>query len=126
MDNQVETLSCRKAEKEGQSADLICDALFRITLGVRFRGRSELQTSNVRKLLDLLVKTKREMSLNGLIATADRDYGSMELLQTLSTFGISTVMIMSEHNLRYHHFAGRSYLNPSMCDEYKKSNEEKG
>jgi hypothetical protein len=38
-DNQVKTLSTRKADREGHCADAIADALFRITFFVRFRRR---------------------------------------------------------------------------------------
>jgi hypothetical protein len=37
--NQVKTLSARKADREGHCADAIADALFRITIFVRFRRR---------------------------------------------------------------------------------------
>jgi hypothetical protein len=40
-DNQVKTLSLRKADREGHTADAIADALFRVTLAVRFRRRGE-------------------------------------------------------------------------------------
>lgn len=35
-DNQVKTLSSRKAEKEGNSDVVICDVVFQKALGVRF------------------------------------------------------------------------------------------
>lgn len=35
-ENQVKKLSTRKANKEGQRADVLCDALFRVTLEIRF------------------------------------------------------------------------------------------
>lgn len=38
-ENQDKTLSARKAEKQGHIADVVCDALSRFTLGVRFRRR---------------------------------------------------------------------------------------
>lgn len=38
-DNQVKTLSARKADNNGHRADVICDALFWVTLGIRFRRR---------------------------------------------------------------------------------------
>lgn len=55
-DNQVKSLSNRKANKEGHTADMICDALFRVTLGVRFRRRGESQATNLDKLLDSLLE----------------------------------------------------------------------
>lgn len=51
-DNQVKTLSSRKADEEGHVADAIADALFRITLCLRFRRRGESQSANVEKLIN--------------------------------------------------------------------------
>ena len=42
VDNQVKTLNSRKADREGHAADAIADALFRITIMVRFRRRGIL------------------------------------------------------------------------------------
>ena len=40
-DNQVKSLSIRKADREGHTADAIVDALFRVKLIVRFRRRGK-------------------------------------------------------------------------------------
>ena len=49
-DNHVKTLSARKADREGHTANAVADALFRVTLMVRFRRRGEWQSTNVSKL----------------------------------------------------------------------------
>lgn len=43
-DNQVKTLSARKADKEGHSFDSIAEALFRVLMGIGFKRRGEPQT----------------------------------------------------------------------------------
>lgn len=80
--NQVKPLSIHKAEKEGHSVNVICDALFRITLRVRFRRHDKHQTNNVKKTLREYLDGKEERYLHGLIATADSGYGSMEPLKS--------------------------------------------
>lgn len=40
-DNQVKSLSARKVDKEGHSADAVADALSRIIFALRFRRRGE-------------------------------------------------------------------------------------
>lgn len=55
-DNQVKTLSARKADREGHAADVVSDALFRLTYAVRFRRRGQSQSDNVEKLLDVLME----------------------------------------------------------------------
>lgn len=57
-ENQFKILSRRKADKEDHSMDAICDALFRITLGVTFRRRGKCQASNVEKLFDILTEDR--------------------------------------------------------------------
>lgn len=61
--NQEKTLSNRKAYKEGHVADVFADALFRITLAVRFRRRGESQSANVDKLLSVLLDGRGESHL---------------------------------------------------------------
>lgn len=87
-DNQVKTLSSRKADKEGHSADVLCDTLFRITLGVRFRRRGDSQASNADKLLDVFNSGHGEISLRRIVASADRGYGSLKLLKNLISRGM--------------------------------------
>lgn len=74
-DNQVKTLRARKTDKEGPSADKICNALFKITLRVRSRHRGEMQAHNSEKLVDTLVESHGEKLMKGgVITTADRRY----------------------------------------------------
>lgn len=76
-DNQVETLSARKEDREGHCADALADALFRITLMVIFRRRRETQAANVSRLFSTLLEGRGEQSLHGLVITAYRGYGSI-------------------------------------------------
>ena len=81
--NQVKTISSRKADREGHTADAIADALFRITSMMRFRRRGVSQSSNVSSLLDAVLEGGGEHSLHGFIVTADRGYGKLEIIQEL-------------------------------------------
>ena len=96
-DNQVKALCSRKASKEGHSAGAIADALFRVTLAVRFRRRGESQFENVSKMLDLVFEGRGERSLHGFVLTADRGYGRIELMQMLLDKSIGSVCVMPHH-----------------------------
>jgi hypothetical protein len=115
-DNQVKTLSIRKADREGHTADAIADALFRITLAVRFRRRGEQQSANVLRLISTLIEGRGEQCLHGLLLTADRGYGSIALIRTLLRHGIGSI-VMPQHLLRCHPFVGRSFLRITRHDE---------
>lgn len=91
--------------------------MFRITLSVRFRHRGESQINNVKKPLNIFTETRDDISLNGLIATADRSCESMFLLKTFAVFDIDSIMIMLQHRNRCHPFVGRSFLRASRMDE---------
>lgn len=80
QDNQVKTLSARKADREGHQADVLADALFHMTLALRFRRRGEKQSQNVGKSLGGILDGRGEQSLTGFIITADRGYGKYALL----------------------------------------------
>ena len=79
-DNQNKSLSSRKADREGHTADAIADALFRVTLVIRFRRRGERQTSNIRHIIITLIECRGEQSIHGLVITADRGYGGLSLI----------------------------------------------
>jgi hypothetical protein len=64
-DNQVKTLSARKDDREGYCADALADALFRITLFVRFRRRGKAQAENVHNLLNCVLESRGEQSFHG-------------------------------------------------------------
>lgn len=112
----VKTLSARKADKEGHSADVLCDALFRATVSVRFRRLGETQAHNVDKLLSSIVESLGALSSSGLIVTADRGYGRMSLLRCLSALGIHSMFIMPSHLNKCHPFVGKSYLRVDRMD----------
>jgi hypothetical protein len=107
-DNQVKTLSSRKADKEGHCADALADALFRITFMVRFRRRGEAQSLSVSKLLEDVLYARGEQSVCGFTITADRGYAKMSLVRALNGLGISSMFVMPDHIIRCHPFAARS------------------
>ena len=94
--NQNTTLSSRKADREGHTADAIGDALFCITLMVRFRRRGVPQSRNVSSLLDAVLEGSGEHSLQGVIVTADRGYGKFELIQELLRHRIWSMLVMPD------------------------------
>lgn len=96
-DIHVKTTSMSKADREGHSADAVADALFRLTLMVRFRRRGEQQAINVQRLIDNLVEGRGEHSLHGLTLTADRVYGNMTLIRNLLCHDIGSILIMPQH-----------------------------
>lgn len=125
-DNPVKSLSPRKADREG-TADAVSDDLFRVTFAVRFRRRSRSQSENARKILDVLADGGKEQSLHGLVATADRGYGSTLLLRSLLRRGVGTMLNLPEHLLRCHPFVCKSLFSVTKADEEEElplSNEE--
>ena len=116
-DNQVKKLSNRKADKEGHCADVVSDAIFRIVLGLRFSRRGESQEDNVNKLLDSLLSGLGQVSVSGLVLTADRGYAKMKLMKRLMGLGIGSMFIFPEHLLRCHPFVGQSFLNVGRLDD---------
>lgn len=113
---QVTMLSARKGDKEGHFKDTVCDEMFKITLGVWFRRRSDSQTIKVEKLLDDMVECQGQMSLNGLTVTEDRGYGSIGLLKSLIGRRIGGVIVIPEHLLRCHPFLGVPHFTPESAD----------
>ena len=116
-DNQVKTLGNRKADKEGHTVDAIADALFRITLAIRFRRRGETQASNVKRLVESLLEGRGEQSVHGLVVTGDRGYGKISLIRELMKHGIGSIMVMPEHLTQCHPFVGRSFYCYTRQDE---------
>lgn len=116
-DNQVKKLSNRKEDKEGHSADVICDAFFRITLGVRFRRRGENQARNVEQLLKSFTSGHGQLSLRRIIASADRGDGYLKLLKSFLSRATSGVMIMPSHLLKCHPFEPESSFNVNRDDD---------
>lgn len=56
MDNQLKTLSNRKAYKEGHAADDVADKLSLIVLILRLRRRGERQIDSVPKMMNILIE----------------------------------------------------------------------
>lgn len=116
-DNRVKTLSARTADREGHTADVIVDALFRVTLAKRFRRRGEQQCDNARRLISTFIDVRGDNSLHGLVLTADRGYGNLSLIRSLLLHGISSILVMPQHLIRCHPFVGRSFLRVTRQDE---------
>lgn len=116
-DNQVKTISARKADKEGHVADVLADALFRIVMGLRFRRRGEKQEVAIRRLMENVTDGRGEAALVGLTLTADRGYGKEAIVGILAELGISSMFILPEHLLRCHPFIGQSFLRSHRDDE---------
>ena len=116
-DNQVKSLSTRKAEKEGHIADVIDDALFRVILRVRFRRRSKSQEAIVRKLLSSILDGTGQMSPAGITVTGGRGYGKLSLVKKLREMAIGSILIMPNHLICCHTFSARSYCSPYREDD---------
>lgn len=79
----MKTLSARKADREGHSADAVADALFRNVLALRFRRRDETQLDLVRKMLMVLTENCGGDASSGCIVTVDRGYGKASVMELL-------------------------------------------
>lgn len=112
-DNQLKTLSNRKAvaDKEGHMADVVCDALFRTALGIRFRRRGISQAQNVRALFTHITNDESSLSLRGGSVTADRGYAKVECVAELCSLGFGAVMIFPLCLKDCHLFAAASVNN---------------
>lgn len=109
-ENQVKTPSVGKEYKGRQGADVICDAQFCVTIAVRFRRNGEDQKANVENIITPFAESRGEMYMYGLIATEDRGYGSMDLMERFVSCGIGMIMVMPQNLLRCHPFVERSYF----------------
>ena len=116
-DNQVKTLSSRKADREGHTADALCDALFRVTYMVRFRRREETQASCVASMIDALLEGRGERHLSGFTVTVDRGYGKLSTLTSLFIRGINYILIMPDHILKCHPFVRSSFPDVTRNEE---------
>lgn len=116
VDNQVKSLSNRKADREGHMADVIADSMFRVVLGMRFRRRGESAELSVKKLMDMILDGRGEQALNSLTITADRGYGKESFTTQLAESGVSSMVVLPDHLLRCHPFVGMSYFNIERND----------
>lgn len=86
-------------------------------MGVWFRRRVKSQSINVERLLDTLNEDRGEISMHGMIITADRGCGFRDLLKVLIGKGNCGFMVMLEHLLRYHTFVGKYHFNYTAADD---------
>lgn len=111
-DNQVKTLSARKADKEGHCAIAVADALFRSTIGIRFMRRGENQDACVQKVLERILDETGQINVNGVVMAADRGFGKISAIRKMASLGINILFIFPEHRLKCHPFVGASFLDP--------------
>lgn len=109
-DNQVKSLSARRADREWYTADAIASSPFRTTLMVRFRRREEKQTQNVQHLIECALEGLDEQSLHGILLTANRGYRNISLICSFLPHSIGSIFIMPGHILGCYPFLGNSFM----------------
>lgn len=110
-DNQVKTVSDRKADKEEHGADEIADELSRVILSIRFRRRRDTKINAIRSLLSGLFQERREQA---------RVRPSQTLIELGSAMDSISVM---PDVMRSHPFIAASYRNPSREDDQLEAEE---
>lgn len=88
---------------------------------VRFRRRGQSQVQSVDELMSGLMRWQGSQSLNGLVITADRGYGRMDLLTGLLNCGVGELFMMPEHLLKCHPFVCSSFLCLGRADSEEES-----
>lgn len=73
----------------------------------------------MKKLFRNFIESRRALSLNALIVTASRGFGSISLLKTLAGSGVRAVMVIPQHQNRCHPSVGGSLLSASRGDDSK-------
>lgn len=81
--NQVKTLSNRKADTEGCSADVLADCYFRVLLQIRFCRRGVSQEDNIRHLLYNAFGANGAVSAGSSLLGGDRGCATMENAELL-------------------------------------------
>lgn len=74
--NPVTYISIMKADLEGQSADVISDAIFRFSIETHLHRRPEIHSMAVKNVLENFQDGRGEISTWSTILTADRGYGN--------------------------------------------------
>ena len=109
-DNQVKTISNRKADVQGHVADVLADPLFRVVLQMRFRRRHDKLESCCSKIVSILMEVRGDISRHGIIVVADRGYDRRHVLNALMDQGLSCFGVMHEFMLKGHPIVEKSYL----------------
>lgn len=125
-DNQVKTISCRKADRKGHYADTVACATSKVFFALRFQGRGEGQVETKKKLLTEMFENVCLEALNSRIVTADKGYAKESFLSVKESLGFSSVFVMPDHVLRSHPFVASSFLNPHREEEDEFSDGESG
>lgn len=91
--------------KEGQSADVIADGLFRLSIDARLRRRVETQITSMVMLMDSLLDKIGQHFLQGtIIITADRVYGHPSIIETISGKVFSSFFMLPINFCHFIHF----------------------
>ena len=81
LDNQVKTLSDRKADNEGCIADIISYVFFRVAMAIYFQRQGESQEKSSKKLLENVTSYAGNTTLQGTIIATDCGYGSFNQIK---------------------------------------------
>ena len=95
QDNQVTTISYRKADVEGHSMTAVADALFCIFLHARFVRRDESITDF--RLQNFQSYSKTVVKMEGIVLTYGRGYSSEEMTTSIIQTGVACVCKMREN-----------------------------
>lgn len=114
-DNQVNSLRARKADREGHSAEVKEDTLFRATIEIRVRRSGESQPQSILNIFDGLLERRGEQSLYGLVVTADRGFAKPGTVIYVRNRGLGCLFIISRHIISYYPYMEESRLN--VCIE---------
>ena len=102
QDNQVTTISFRKADVEGHSMTAVADASFCVFFHARFARRGERKTNAAGKLLSDLLENCDEQCLEGIFLTYDRGKLSEEMAMSLLQTEVACICIMKENSVLFH------------------------
>lgn len=65
---------------------------------------------SVRKHSDLMLKNRDEQSLTEVLIMTDRGYAKRKVQCVSSSIGISSMLVVTGHLLRFHSFVNASFL----------------
>lgn len=71
-ENTVKTISMINASCEGQSSDVVADAILRFALDSRLRRHGEGKLAGLQKVLANVLENRGEIYQRGVFVTADR------------------------------------------------------
>lgn len=113
----MRTLSSKKADAGGHSADVFACAIFRALFILHFRRRRERQLEAVTKVLTEMFKLVGSQALNNCIVTADRGYGKETIMNLMTLFGLFFYIHNAKSCSEVPFFVAASFLNPHRDKE---------